>query len=246
MSKTLPTVLSLSAGGFLAGTPTGGGADVSWVRAQNGSCSVSNHYAITISASGSGNPAVVNKVLVTNTAGIVTIKVSGTAGLVVSQADANTNRIGQVTVTGTDAHTILTITVKKASHGSDGLVEIGTISTDSDLASLVGAPVNIVNGGVTIAGKAGSLTLNTLSHATVTAGGAIGTVTIKNFANSHVVAPQIGKVNLSTVTTNNGGVAFGIQSPALAAVTVKSPKGFKWQKAGAVDQALGDFHVVKQ
>jgi|GEM_PF-3119048 len=245
-SNTLPTGLTLSAAGLLAGTPTTEGSADFWVRAQNGNCSISNHYAITINATGSGGPTVINKVLVTNAAGVVTLKVSGTAGIAVSQVDPNTSRIGQVTVTGTDAHTVLSITVKKANGNSDGLVEIGTITTDSDLASLAGTPVNIVDGALSIAGKVGSLTLNSMNTATLTAGGAIGSVTIKNFASSHVTAPQISKVNLGTVTTNNAGVAFGIQAPAINAVTVKAPKGFKWKKTGAADQALGDFHVQKQ
>ena len=184
--------------------------------------------------------------LVTNAAGIVTIKVSGHAGVTVSQTDPTTARIGQVDVTGSDSRTTLTITVKKANRSSNGLVEIGMITMDGDLATIAGSAVNIVGGGISITGRAGSVNLNSLSNSTLTVGGALGAVIIKNFANRHVLASQISKVNLSTVTTSNGGVPFGIQSPAINSVTVKSPKGFKWKKAGPVDQSLVDFHVQKQ
>ena len=249
--NAIPNGLTLNpTTGLLTGTPTIAGSYAFWVNVQNGTCETNKQYAITVN--NSVTPVIPqtltrgNKVLITNAAGIVTLKVSGRALVAVGQTDPATNRIGQVSVTSAGSSTVLTITVKKKDRNSDGLVEIGTIAADGDLSSVAGTPVNIVGGGLAIAGKLSSVTLNSLQHATIIAGTSIGAVTIQNYVDSWVRAPQINKVNLSNVTTNNGGLPFGIQAPAINAVTVKSLKKFKWKKTGAADQAAGDFHVQKQ
>ena len=248
--NALPNGITLNpTTGLLAGTPSIAGAYAFWVNVQNGTCETNKQYALTVN--NSVTPVIPqtltrgNKVLITNAAGIVTIKVSGRALVAVSQTDPATNRIGQVSVTSADSSTVLTITVKKAA-GSSGLVEIGTITADGDLSSLAGTPVNIVGGGLSVTGRLSNVTLNSMQHATLNARDSIGAVTIQNYVDSWVRSPQINKVNLTTVTTNNAGVAFGIQAPSISAVTVKSLKKFKWKKTGAVDQSSGDFHVLKQ
>jgi len=76
----------------------------------------------------------------------------------------------------------------------------------------------------------------------------LGSVSTKSrsnsFVNSVVVAPQIRSVKLSSVETNNSGNEFGVLgNQSISSVTVKSPP-FKWDKNGAPDQSLDDFHVI--
>ena len=64
------------------------------------------------------------------------------------------------------------------------------------------------------------------------------------FANSVLAASEIGSVHLRSVETDNGGIPFGVLgNQSISSVTSKTPP-FKWNKAGASDQSLGDFHVI--
>lgn len=64
------------------------------------------------------------------------------------------------------------------------------------------------------------------------------------FANSYCFAPIIGNVNMASVVTTNGGIAFGIGAgQSISSVSVRTPK-FHWLPSGADDQSLGDFHAV--
>jgi hypothetical protein len=65
------------------------------------------------------------------------------------------------------------------------------------------------------------------------------------FGDNYIIASVIGGVNLSSVITDNGGVPFGIlANQSISSVTVRSPQ-FKWNRTGATDQSLGDFHVIQ-
>ncbi|HUI06347.1 MAG TPA: Calx-beta domain-containing protein [Verrucomicrobiae bacterium] len=64
------------------------------------------------------------------------------------------------------------------------------------------------------------------------------------YANSVIASPEIGTVSLRSVRTDNSGVPFGVvANQSIKSVTSKTPP-FKWNKAGAPDQSLGDFHVI--
>lgn len=242
---TLPGGLALGADGLLTGTPTNEASDGVVFRVKvidQAGCLTTRDYVVAIGAGSIAPPPTpVSKILVTNGAGVTTLKVNGTAGLVVTRTV--NGDIGQVTVSGSNARTVLTITVKKA-RGSDGKVTIGSIVADGDLGIAANA-VNIVGGGITIAGKAGTITLNGLEGANLSAGVSLKNVVIKRVAASNITAPSVGKVTLGEVVTNNGGTAFGVTSPVIGGVTVRTPR-FAWSKRGGVDQFVGDFHVKKQ
>jgi hypothetical protein len=64
------------------------------------------------------------------------------------------------------------------------------------------------------------------------------------FANSVLAASKIGNIKLSSVETDNSTIPFGVLGDqSISSVTSKTP-AFKWDKAGAPDQSLGDFHVI--
>ena len=67
------------------------------------------------------------------------------------------------------------------------------------------------------------------------------------FANSFIAAFEIGTVTLASATVDNEGVLFGViadPTGSIKSVKLKSPP-FEWNDAGAADQGLQDFHVVK-
>jgi hypothetical protein len=65
------------------------------------------------------------------------------------------------------------------------------------------------------------------------------------FGDNYIIASVIGGVNLASVITDNGGAPFGIlANQSISSVTVRSPQ-FKWNRTGATDQSLGDFHVIQ-
>ena len=65
-----------------------------------------------------------------------------------------------------------------------------------------------------------------------------------SFLDSVIAAAQVGTVKLSSVHTDNAGLAFGVLAgESVGAVTSKAPP-FKWDSTGAPNQAVGDFHVT--
>jgi len=133
------------------------------------------------------------------------------------------------------------------------------INLSGGLGSLLVNAVN--NSAVLVQGNLGTVSVTALANAlvaagytpaswaapfaggTFTAGLQIKSVAAKNLANSVIAAAKIGTVQLGTVTTANNGVAFGVLAQTKpGAVAVTKPK-FNWKAKGALDQALGDFHV---
>jgi hypothetical protein len=81
-------------------------------------------------------------------------------------------------------------------------------------------------------------------------GSAIRSLSVRSpangFGDNYIIASVIGGVNLGSVVTDNSGVPFGIlANQSISSATVGSPK-FKWNRTGATDQSLGDFHVIQQ
>ena len=75
------------------------------------------------------------------------------------------------------------------------------------------------------------------------AASAIRSVKIGTLSGSTFAAAQVGTVNVRSVTTNNGGTAFGVLArDGIGAVRVARPK-FNWDRGGTEDQGIGDFHV---
>jgi hypothetical protein len=63
------------------------------------------------------------------------------------------------------------------------------------------------------------------------------------FRNSHLIAAQVGRVNLRSLDIANAGHPFGVLAgESIIAVTVGDPR-FRWRVNDADDQSLGDFHV---
>ena len=91
--------------------------------------------------------------------------------------------------------------------------------------------------------------LNPLAGGTFASNSRIGSVNISGpsaaFANSFIIAPQVGRVALGSVETDNFGLPFGVfVSQSISSVTVRTPR-FRWNRNGADDQSLGDFHVKR-
>ena len=214
----------------------------------------------------------------TNSAGdLVTVQLTGAGQPAVSLVDAVHGPIDRITLTGTDAKSALSIAVKRGRQGT-GIVTVGSI-VGGQLKSINAAAVNLVGDGINLNGALGSLLVNAVSNSAVVVQGDLGTVSVnvlssalvsagytqgvfplfgdgtftgswqiksltaKSMAGSVIAAAKIGKVQLGTVTTNNSGVAFGVLAQAKpGSVLVSKPK-FNWKAKGAVDQSVGDFHV---
>lgn len=91
--------------------------------------------------------------------------------------------------------------------------------------------------------------LNPLAGGTFASNSRIGSVNISGpsaaFSNSFIIAPEVGRVALGGVETDNFGLPFGVFAPdSLSSVTVRTPR-FRWNRNGADDQSLGDFHVKR-
>jgi hypothetical protein len=76
----------------------------------------------------------------------------------------------------------------------------------------------------------------------------LGNVSTKStsdgFVNSVLVAPVVGKIRLSSIETDNGGIEFGVRgNQSISSVTSKDPP-FTWDRNGDPDQSLDDFHVI--
>jgi subtilisin-like proprotein convertase family protein len=71
----------------------------------------------------------------------------------------------------------------------------------------------------------------------------IKAVKAQNLVGSTLAAAAIGKVQAAAVAVDNGGQPFGILAQdSIGSVSLRSP-AFKWDKNGAKDQGVGDFHV---
>lgn len=91
--------------------------------------------------------------------------------------------------------------------------------------------------------------VNPLAGGTFSSNSRIGSVNISGpsgaFANSFIIAPEVGRVALGSVETDNFGLPFGVfASQSISSVTVRTPR-FRWNRNGADDQSLGDFHVKR-
>jgi hypothetical protein len=87
-----------------------------------------------------------------------------------------------------------------------------------------------------------------LSGGTFVPGLRLGSVNVKSpvngFVNSVIAASRITDIKLNSVETDNSGIPFGVLGDqSILSVKSKTPP-FKWNSAGATDQALGDFHVI--
>jgi hypothetical protein len=64
------------------------------------------------------------------------------------------------------------------------------------------------------------------------------------FVNSFLVAPRLGYITFNSVATSNGGTACGVLAgQSIHQLGIGRPR-FRWDPAGANDQAVGDFHVI--
>jgi hypothetical protein len=141
----------------------------------------------------------------------------------------NQNGLGKLAVSGVMSN--VSIVVSNGSVGSikafqmiDSQVFVGYTPTD---------PSNPLNGGGTFTAD---LKLGTVSISSKTAG----------FVNSDLAASIVGGVKLSSVTTSNGGLVFGVAAGQhVGSVTVKTPPFHFMPNSGSNDQSLGDFHVLR-
>jgi hypothetical protein len=83
---------------------------------------------------------------------------------------------------------------------------------------------------------------STQSIRSVTVSGVTGS-TAMAYTGSTIAAWKVGTVSLASFDSNNLGTEFGVRGQVLSAVTSRNPN-WKWNKAGAADQGVGDFHVV--
>jgi RHS repeat-associated protein len=134
-----------------------------------------------------------------------TVKLSGpgTLGAVLLDPDGDTKgSLDQLFLTGSTAKTKVTVTVKKAKSGSDGIVTIGDINVTGDLGAFTA--------------KASDFTVDG-----VVATGAVGKVTVRDFAaaEAFVAVPGIVTGGLATsklklsVSARNIGDGFSIKTP---------------------------------
>jgi hypothetical protein len=171
---SLPSGLMLSAAGELSGTPTADGNFSLTVTVTDArGCAVSRAFTIRV-----GNPAedqifTGRVVTVTDSDGDrVTLKVLGPGMLAVNVSGAGGARIKQVTVTGTDATSILNINVSRGPAGN-GTVDIGSIAAAGAMNKINAASANLVGAGINLGGHVGVLKIrDVLNGANILAGGA--------------------------------------------------------------------------
>ncbi len=157
----------------------------------------------------------------TNGAALGRLSVSGTLGGSIDVVSGNVGSIAAL------SNTDLSIIVED---GNCGSVRASVMFNTVVFVGFAGDPSNPFAGGVfTPDLRLSSVTVSARSN---------------GFAQSFIVAPVIGGVHLSSVSVDNGGVPFGILAgQSISSVSVNSPR-FRWNRNGADDQSLGDFHVI--
>ncbi|HVM60228.1 MAG TPA: putative Ig domain-containing protein [Verrucomicrobiae bacterium] len=198
----------------------------------------------------------------------VSLKGAGSIAEVGLLGSVSNGPIDHINLTGTGASSSLTISVKKAKGGSgNGLVNVGSITSDGGLKSINGSGVNVTGEGIQVAGDLGTLKANALlaSGLVVSGSGGIGTLQLNVMSNSvctvtngmvktvnvgvyvgsQINAEAVKTVKLGTVTTENGNQSFGIQvqQPG-GTVSVSSPR-LKWKITPSSAQSTNDFQVAQ-
>jgi uncharacterized repeat protein (TIGR01451 family) len=191
----------------------------------------------------------------------VTLKGPGSLQVRVLGGD-NQGPIDQIVLTNTEATSSLTIQVKKQGNGN-GLVNVGSITSDGSLKAINGAAVNVTGAGIQVGGSlgtvkanellnsalsvnggVGTLQFNEMSNSVCTVSGPIKTVTVGVYNSSTINAVKVGSVKLGTVNTQNGNEQFGIRvQDAGGTVSVTNPR-LKWKITSSSTQSTNDFQVV--
>ncbi|MEI6084606.1 MAG: putative Ig domain-containing protein [Verrucomicrobiota bacterium] len=158
-------------------------------------------------------------------------------------------RIGRITAGGS----LRILTLGAASldgttvtvNGSLGSLRAGTLSNTKIFAtgSIGAVKVATLRSSLIAAGFTPINATAPLAGGSFTPGATIKAIKVQSFTGSTVAATAIGKAQFTSVAVNNGGLSFGVLAQgSIDGVGAGSP-AFKWNKAGDVDQSVGDFHV---
>jgi FG-GAP-like repeat len=171
-----------------------------------------------------------------------------------SRIDGSNVMVASIAATGTTTSTTLTITPDNR----NGIVTVGPILTDGSLGSLVGLRVNL-NGNLTIAGTARSITLKDVSNGSISVGGPTAAsntlvVSVTNATNESlssgtaivnlsagqwlspaggveaITAPSIGTLNVAEEFSPDLIIGAG----GIRAASVRAIVGGTWTVAGRV------------
>ena len=183
------------------------------------------------------------------------------------QVGGNAGKVSATHIVGSGinlAGAIKSLTIGNLANSALTIVGTGVASTGLAMASFTAGTIS--NSSIQVGGHVGMVSatqmLNSrlwqgyspvdsvypMTGGTFTNGSSILSVSVTGlkgaaFVNSTIAAQSIGSITLSSVNSNNNGVAFGILATTkIKSVSIKQPK-FAWKVKGASQQGVGDFHV---
>ncbi len=117
---------------------------------------------------------------------VVTVRVNGAGKAQVSLLGDDHGPVGQITLTGADAKSTLTVTVKRGATGN-GQVDIGGIGAGS-LKAINAKSANVTGAGIQLDGALGNLNVNAIRNSAISAAGGITAVNAKEISGSLITA----------------------------------------------------------